>query len=85
MELVQQVLALLAVFGLLAAALWFVRTRRSPILGRSAERRLRVLERVALSQQHSLCLVQIDRRIMMVTTGPGGCQVVDMQSTEVAQ
>jgi flagellar biogenesis protein FliO len=77
MELFQQGLALAAVFGLLGAALWFVKTRQSPNLRVRGERRMQVVERVALTPQHTLCLVKVGERLVMIGTAPSSCQLIE--------
>jgi flagellar biogenesis protein FliO len=80
MEIVQQGLSLLAVFGLLGGALWFVKTRQNPLLRMSlqrGERRIQVLERVALTPQHTLCLVKVGERLVMIGTAPSSCQLME--------
>jgi flagellar biogenesis protein FliO len=76
MELFQQGLALVVVFGLLGTALWFVKTRQSPNLRARGERRMQVLERVALTPQHTLCLVKVNDRLVMIGTAPSSCQLI---------
>jgi flagellar biogenesis protein FliO len=76
MEFLQQGLALVLVFGLLGTALWFVKTRQNPNLRVRGERRIQVLERVALTPQHTLCLVKVDDRLVMIGTAPSSCQVI---------
>jgi flagellar biogenesis protein FliO len=76
MEFFQQGLALVVVFGLLGTALCFVKTRRNPNLRIRGERRIQVLERVALTPQHTLCLVKVDDRLVMIGTAPSSCQVI---------
>jgi flagellar biogenesis protein FliO len=76
MEYFQQGLALVVVFGLLGTALWFVKTRQNPNLRVRGERRVQVLERVALTPQHTLCLVKVDDRLIMIGTAPSSCQVI---------
>jgi flagellar biogenesis protein FliO len=84
MEMIQQGLALAAVFGLLGFALWLVRTRQNPaalLFGtrrfQPAERRIQVLERVALTQNHTLCLVRVGDRNVLIGTGPTSCQLME--------
>jgi flagellar biogenesis protein FliO len=77
MEFLQQALALLAVFGLLGAALWFVKNRQSPQLGKRGELRMQVIERVSLTPQHTLCLVRIGGRLVMIGTAPSSCQLIE--------
>jgi len=76
MEIVQQGLALIAVFGLLGTALWFVKTRQSPNLRLRGERRMQVVERTMLTPQHTLCLVKVDNRLIMIGTAPSSCQLI---------
>lgn len=40
-------------------------------------RRMQVLERLPLTPQHSLHLVRIEERIVVVASGPGGCSVLE--------
>ncbi len=78
MEMVRQALAILAVFALLGAALWTLRRggriafRGSPRKNRSLES----MERLALTPQHSLHLVRIRGREVVVATHPQGCAVL---------
>ena len=36
------------------------------------ERRMELVERLPLSPQHSLCLVRVNGRLLLVSNGPGG-------------
>ncbi len=77
MELLQQGLALVLVFALLGTALWFVKTRQSPNLRlRGGERKMQVIERVSLTPQHTLCLVKVGERLVMIGTAPSSCQLI---------
>jgi flagellar biogenesis protein FliO len=42
-----------------------------------APRRMQVVERLPLTPQHSLHLVRIDGRLLVVASGPGGCSVLE--------
>lgn len=77
MELLQQGLALVVVFGLLGTALWFVKKRQSPNLRARGERKMQVVERVALTPQHTLCLVKVGERLLMIGTAPTSCQLIE--------
>lgn len=77
MELLQQSVALAFVFGLLGVALWFVKTRQSPTLRVRGERKMQVIERVSLTPQHSLCLVKVGDRLIMIGTAPTSCQLIE--------
>lgn len=81
MEALQQIGAILLVLGLLGSALYFLKKKKlagfTDDLRFGGERRLQVLERVALSPQHTLCLVRVGERVVMVTTAPGNCHVME--------
>jgi flagellar biosynthetic protein FliO len=76
----QQLLAVLLVLGLLLGALWLLRrhglARFAPGLGRHAgkQRQMRVLERVALDTRHSLYLLALKDRLIVVGVSPSGCR-----------
>ena len=77
MESLQQLGAVLLVLGLLGAAVYGIRNKRMPALRfPSGPKRLQVLERVSLTAQHTLCLVRVGERELIVTTAPGNCQVI---------
>ena len=42
-----------------------------------APRRMQVVERLPLTPQHSLHLVRIDGRLLVVASGPGGCSLLE--------
>jgi flagellar biosynthetic protein FliO len=76
-ETLRQVSAILFVFALLGAALWALRRwnnpgRQTPSRGKS----LQSIERLSLSPQHSLHLVEIDGGRFMVATHPQGCTLL---------
>jgi flagellar biosynthetic protein FliO len=88
MEIGRQVLSVLLVLALLAAALWVIRRATSASflsvrlrrpMGRA--KALQTIERLALSPHHSLHLVQIDGRRLVVATHPQGCSLL----TEMAR
>lgn len=88
MEIARQVLSILFVFGLLGAALWSLRRggrvsfRGLFLSGLSLKgsapktRSLEAMERLALTPQHSLHLVRIRGREVVVATHPQGCAVL---------
>jgi flagellar biosynthetic protein FliO len=87
MELARQMLAVGVVFGLLAAALWALR-RRGLVRARGAARAndgsplMEVVDRLALSPQHSLHLVRLADRLLVVATHSGGCSVLRDQPVQ---
>ena len=81
MDNLGQLGAVLFVLALLSGAVYALRSKKLPGLARTMRfdtgpKRLQVLERVALTAQHTLCLVRIGDRELIVTTAPGNCQVV---------
>jgi flagellar biogenesis protein FliO len=84
-ELMQQLAAVAMVLGLLGAVLWLLqRNRLSPFItlaGRKVgTKQLEVVERVALSPQHSLALVRVNGVTMLVGTGPGVCEIRNVET-----
>jgi flagellar biogenesis protein FliO len=74
----QQFLAVFLVLALLAGALWLARRKgfarmRLPLVRSSgAARNMQVVERVTLSAQHSLHLVSLGGRLIVVGVSPAG-------------
>ena len=78
MEFVQQLAGVMLVFGLLGALVWFAKGRGFALPVRSSRpRRMEILERLVLSQQHSLHLINIDGRTILIGVSPGSCQMLD--------
>jgi len=82
----QQLASVTAVLGLLAALLWWLRRKgfaRTVALG-SAPRRLKRIERLALTPQHSLYLVSLDGRHILLAVSPAGVTVVGETGSRAA-
>jgi flagellar biogenesis protein FliO len=82
MELVRQALMVLLVLGLLAGALWWLRSRGLAQTawkrrGGKAGRSLQLIERLSLTPQHSVHLVRMAGRVILVGTSPSGCGLLD--------
>jgi hypothetical protein len=84
MDVVRQVFSVLLVFSLLGAALWALRrSGRISFRGLAWKRALGnsrsmvAVERLALTPQHTLHLVCIHGREVLVATHPQGCSVVE--------
>lgn len=80
MEMARQIFAVLTVLALLGAALWVLR-RGGVATGRGLRpnrgtKKLESIERLALTPQHSLHLVRIDGRELVVGTHPTGCTLL---------
>ncbi len=78
MDVIRQSLAITFVFLLLWAALWFLRKRRgiSFSKGRSNKQILESRARLALTAQHSLHLIRIADRELVVAVHPAGVTVL---------
>lgn len=90
MEYLQQMLAVLAVFGVLGGALWWLRARgfaRFSLCGsKKTTGVLSQVERLPLSATHSLHLVRMADRAILIASWPGGCQAIESSSwNQVAQ
>jgi flagellar biogenesis protein FliO len=89
MEVIQQTLVVVFVLGLLGATLYWLRGRGVAQFkmtggGRGSTRRMQSLERLALTPQHSLHLVNVSGRVLLIAVSPGGCSVVDGSSWEIS-
>ncbi len=80
--MLQQILAILLVLGLLMGMLYLLRRRGlaqfSGKLARGGSRpkQMQVLERIALSPQHSLHLVSVRSAVFLIGVSPSGCNKV---------
>jgi flagellar biogenesis protein FliO len=91
MDVLRQVFSILLVFSLLGAVLWALRRggrvnfqgfARKRILGNT--RAMIAVERLSLTPQHTLHVVRIHGRELLVATHPQGCSVVTPLATEGA-
>jgi flagellar biogenesis protein FliO len=81
-EDVQQAVIVIGVLMALGIALYVLRNRgmvRFGIqgMGDANARRLQAIERLPLTAQHSLHLVKVSGRVMLIAVSPGGCSVLD--------
>lgn len=79
MSLIQQSAAITFVLVLLWAALWWLK-RTGTVTGRlrlhDVKREMEIVERLALTPQHSLHLVRMKERSLLVAVHPGGVTVI---------
>lgn len=81
MEPIRQVIAVLLVLGSLGGTLYWLRAKGAARLtvkgfGRSASRQMRSIEQLRLTPQHSLHMVKVGDRVLLVALSPGGCSVL---------
>ena len=78
-DLYRQFVGIVIVLGALIATLWYARKRgfaRLNIGVSSPNRLLKVIERVSLTPQHTLFVVSIADRTLVLSSSPGSCQVI---------
>jgi len=88
MEPIRQILAVLLVLGLLGAALFWLRSKgvaRFSVkgLGRTGNRQMRAIEQLRLTPQHSLHMVKVGDRVLLVALSPGGCSVLNTGDLQI--
>lgn len=82
MEMMQHVVAVLAVLGLLGGALWWLRRKGLASFAMAgvrpkSGRRLELIERLPLTPQHSLYLVRVQEKTILIGLAPSGCTVLE--------
>jgi flagellar biogenesis protein FliO len=91
MEIFEQLFAVAAVLGLLAMAVWALKRKgwariSSRPFSRGAradgEPRLEVIDRLVLTPNHSLHLVRLADRTLLVGLSPNGCNLLETAKKE---
>jgi len=87
MEVVQQLVMVLIVLGLLCGALWALKHKGWARTGLRRQRdegapRLEVIDRLPLTQHHSLHLVRLADRTLLIGLSPHGCNL--LESAQIA-
>jgi hypothetical protein len=86
MEMMQQGLMAVTVLCLLALTLWWLRRKGMAtfVAGRRTAhtRRLQALERLPLTAQHSLHLVRAAGKVVLISSSPSGCSVLERWSRQ---
>jgi flagellar biogenesis protein FliO len=82
MELTEQIAMILVVFALLGGLLFVLKKRGMaslPLVGRrgTGQRRMEVLERVPLTPQHTIHLVRVSGKVVLIGTAPSSCTILD--------
>ena len=90
MESMQQALSVVLVLALLGGALWWLRSRGAAqfafkVPGGGKRRSMQVIERMALTPQHSLHLVKVADRTMLIAASPSGCSILEGFSEPVRE
>jgi flagellar biogenesis protein FliO len=84
MSLMQQSAAITFVLVLLWVALWWLK-RKGAVTGRlrlnDAMREMEIVQRMALTPHHSLHLIRMKERTLLIAVHPGGLSVIrDLES-----
>ena len=77
MEVTRQILGIFGVLLLLAATLWWLRRKGLNLRPARGGRTLETVERVALAPQHSLHLVRLGGRGLLIAVSPSGCALLE--------
>lgn len=82
MEEIQQAVVVIAVLMAMGVALYVLRSKGMVKfalkgIGNSSTRRLQSIERLPLTAQHSLHLVRVAGRVILIAVSPGGCSVLE--------
>ncbi len=79
-SLARQALSILLVFLLLGAVLWKARRGSFKIVSKKS-RSMQQIERLALTPQHSLHLVRVQGREVLIATYPQGCRELKFEGS----
>ena len=87
---IRQVLATLTVLAMLGGALWWLRRKgyaqfAAKTRSGGRDRSMRLIERLSLTPHHTLHLVRVGRRTILVAASPGGCSLLDSVDAEGSQ
>jgi flagellar biosynthetic protein FliO len=88
MEVIQEMAAVGLVLVLFGASLWALKRRGIAgisLPGRPNKKRLECLERMPLGPQHTLHLVRVDGRELLVASSPSGCALLQSLAGNAAE
>ncbi len=79
MAALQQIAAIVFVFSILGVALWWLRGKKLVAFGpaRSGTAKLQVIDRVRLTPQHSVHLLRVGKRDLVVAVYASGCTLLE--------
>lgn len=82
MEMLQQITMVFVVFALLGGMLWLLRGKglasmRFARKNSGAGKQLEIIERLPLTPNHSLHLIRVADRALLIGVAPGGCTLLE--------
>jgi flagellar biogenesis protein FliO len=82
MDAIQPALAALFVLGLLGGTLYWLRSKglarfNTKGFGRPSTKQMQVVERLSLTPQHSLHLVSVGGKTLLVAVSPASCTLLE--------
>lgn len=89
MEVIQQLFVIAVVLGALLGSVWLLKRKGYARFGNTAivarrrrsdgmnQARLEVIDRLALTPQHSLHLVRLADRTLLIGLSPNGCELLE--------
>jgi len=89
-ESLQQTIAVLFVLAMLGGTLFWLRRKGLAQFSLGTKRgtggrKIQLIERLPVSAQHSLLLVSVGGRELLIGVSPGGCTVLDHAQTNAAE
>jgi len=87
--MIRQLVAVFLVMSLLLLPLWYLRRRgwaffQTRLQLRRSHRRLELVEKLPLTPQHSLHVVRMDGRSLLIGVSPAGCALLESVKAEAA-
>lgn len=84
---IQNSLGVLATLAVLGVTLWWLRRKGAAqfafgLAQGQRAKRMKAVERLSLTPQHSLHLVEVEGRTLLVAAGPGGCSILESVASE---
>jgi flagellar biogenesis protein FliO len=82
MDWLRQIAAIALVFGLLAAALLWLRSHGMAGWKATASRKITLVDRLRLTPQHSVHIVRVGKRNFLIAVHANGCTLLDSLPAE---
>ena len=82
MDALQQFSLVVFTLALLGAAVWALKRRglvtiNAALVRPRAGKKLELIERLQLTPTHSVCLIRVDERLLLIGTAPASCRLLE--------